>query len=189
MNLLFSEIETKEAKIVELENYIYYIAKPYYKEIDVLTSMIGISIKTAIAIISDIADIKRFNSSKKLSAYLRSAPGIDSSNNTVRNLKTSKFGRKLSITFISQALNHFRDNNSKLNKWYYSKIDNNHSKGKIRMALCRKVITEIYQMLKKMEYHYNYSVSNHSQKIKAYDKFLKNYTISEKYSNNFKISA
>jgi len=46
-------------------------------------------------------------------------------------------------------------------------------KGKARMAICRKVFTEIFQMLKKGEYHYCRDPENHRKKMDAYLKFLK----------------
>jgi hypothetical protein len=56
--------------------------------------------------------------SKKFAAYLRSAPKVESSNGKTVNKSTNKAGRKLSITLLSQALNHFRDSNEKLGAWY-----------------------------------------------------------------------
>jgi len=40
------------------------------------------------------------------------------------------------------------------------------------MALCRRVFTEIYQMLKKGEYHYFRDKNNHKYKLGVYFKFL-----------------
>ena len=167
---LFEDLEYLESKIVAIEKVIKLVGSKYYKEIDILTSMKGISVMTAIAIISDIATIKRFPNSKHFSSYLRSAPGIDSSNETVKVTRTTKYGRKLSVTLLSQSLNHFRDSNEKLNRWYRKKVEvEKHKKGKIRMGLCRKVFTEIYQMLKKEEYHYLRDEVNHKKKMEKYD--------------------
>ena len=44
--------------------------------------------------------------------------------------------------------------------------------GKIRMAILRRVITEIYQMLKKNQYHYFRENQKHKIKIKQYLKLL-----------------
>jgi len=41
------------------------------------------------------------------------------------------------------------------------------------MALCRRVFTEIYQMLKKQEYPYFKDKNNHQKKMEEYYKFLK----------------
>ena len=187
LELLYINLENMEKEIEELKRYLMYIiAKPYVKQIEILTSMKGISIFTAIALIADISEIDRFENSKKLSSYLRSAPGIDISNDTVRDLKTNKFGRKLSITLLSQSINHFRDSNLKIKKWYDKKIEQKKPKGKARMAICRRVFTEIYQMLKRGEYHNYRDEVNHLSKIKKYKKFLNNYNVEEKYEYFFK---
>lgn len=178
LKILFEQIVFTEKQQNEVEKSIKVIGAKYYKQIDILTSMRGISILTAIAIISDIAKIDRFPNSKHFTSYLRSAPGVDSSNNETHVTKTTKFGRKLSIVLISQSLNHFRDSNEKLEKWVTKKVDlQGQKRGKIRMGLCRRVFAEIFQMLKKEEYHYWRDENNHLKKMKEYDNFLINYGI------------
>jgi len=76
--------------------------------------MKGISVFTAIALMADIATIERFPNSKHFTSYLRSAPGIDESNDTTKITSTNKFGRKLSVTLLSQSLNNFRASNQKM---------------------------------------------------------------------------
>ena len=141
------------------------------KVFELTTSIKGLSVFAAIAIIADIATIKRFQNSKHFASYLRSAPGVDSSNERTRNLVTNKCGRRYSITLISQALNHFRDSNPKINRWY-NRVTEYKPKGKARMAICRKVFTEIFQMLKKGEYHYYRDPENHKKKLNIYYRFL-----------------
>jgi transposase len=169
--MLFDELERLEKTIEELERHVKYMSKPYEKEIEILVGMKGISVFTTIALISDIADISRFPNSRKLTSYLRSAPGVHASNETVRNLKTTKWGRKVSITFISQSLNHFRDENDKMKEWYAKKTRAGMHRGKIRMATYRRVFTEICQMLKKREYHYFMDENNFEKKMKEYGDF------------------
>ena len=141
------------------------------KVFELTTSIKALSVFAAIAIIADIATIKRFQNSKHFASYLRSAPGVDSSNERTRNLATNKCGRRYSITLISQALNHFRDSNPKINRWY-NRVTEYKPKGKARMAICRKVFTEIFQMLKKGEYHYYRDPENHKKKLNIYYRFL-----------------
>ena len=143
----------------------------FMPQIEVLTSMSGISVITAIAVITDVIDVCRFRNSKHFASYLRSAPRVESSNDKIVIKSTSKAGRKLSITLLSQSLNHFRDENKKLNTWY-ERVSIFKKKGIIRMALCRRVITEIYQMLKKEEYHYYRNPVLHDKKLAEYRKFL-----------------
>jgi hypothetical protein len=45
-------------------------------------------------------------------------------------------------------------------------------KGIVRMALCRRVFAELYQMLKKEEYHWYRNEHLHEKKMSEYRKFL-----------------
>lgn len=162
-------ISKQQEKIIRK---LYIAGAAYIKTIDILTSMTGISVLTALAIIADIGDISRFPNSKKLSAYLRSAPGVDSSNESTVIKRTSKFGRKLSITLLTQGYMHFKNNHPDLNAWIARK-EGQKRKGLIRMAIMRKVITQLYQMLKKGEYHYHRNEKLHTQKMREYCNFLK----------------
>jgi hypothetical protein len=60
-------------------------------------------------------------------------------------------------------------------------------KGIIRMALCRRVFTELYQMLKKEEYHWYYNSQLHEKKMHDYRKFLEKKGIN--FSENTQFSA
>ena len=140
-------------------------------QIEILTSMTGISVITALAIISDIIDVSRFKNAKHFASYLRSTPRVESSNDKTIIKSTNKAGRKLSITLLSQSLNHFRDSNKTLTQ-FCERASIYKKKGIIRMALCRRVITQIYQMLKKQEYHYFYNPLLHKKKLDEYRRFL-----------------
>jgi len=72
--------------------------------------------------------------------------------------------------------------NLKLRKWYQTKIDQAKKRGKVRMAVCRRVFTEIFQMLKKKEYHHYRNERNHAMKMQAFIKFLNNYSVPEKHA-------
>jgi len=142
------------------------------KEIDILTSMKGVSVFTAIAIIADIISVKRFPNSKQFASYLRSTPKVDSSNEKTIIKSTNKAGRKVAITLLSQALNHYRDASPSAKRWH-DRLRQYKKAGIVRMGLCRKMITEIYQMLKKEEYHYFRDINNHRKKMDEYYSFLK----------------
>ena len=169
--LLLDTLDHLETRIAEVDIQIKLVGRKYEKEIDILTGIRGVSVRTALGLIADIANIHRFENSKQLCSYLRSAPKVDSSNENNRSLSTNKFGRKLSITYLAQSCNHFRDGNPKLNRWFHKK-DGTMAKGKVRMALLRRVISEIYQMLKKEEYHYFREEDHNNKKMKAYYKLL-----------------
>jgi len=177
VNQLLDRLERDEADVEALEEQILMQAEPYMKEIDILTSMKGVSVFIAIAILADIIEVSRFKNSKAFTSYLRSAPRVANSNTSEKTRGTNKKGRKLAATLLTQSLNHVLDSSSKLRRWYEHLCE--HKKpGMVRTGLRRRVLAEIFQMLKKGEYHYGMDEQNHEAKMKQYRNFLKKSKIS-----------
>ena len=171
INELFDLLEYLETRIQALGDKIKEQATPFMREIEILTSMKGVSVFIAIAVVADIIKVDRFKDSKSFTSYLRSAPQVESSNTSVRIKGTNKKGRKLSATLLTQSLNHVLDASPKLNKWY-ARLTQYKKAGLVRTGLRRRVFAEMYQMLKKGEYHYGRDVKNHEKKLLEYKKFL-----------------
>jgi hypothetical protein len=80
-------------------------------------------------------------------------------------------GRKLSAMLLVRSLNQVMDSSGKPRRWYerlceYKKAE------LVRTGLRRRVFAEIYQMLKKGEYHYGRDPVNHGMKMAHYRRFL-----------------
>ena len=168
---LFALLSFIETKIASVEDKIKKSAEVYMREIEILTSMKGISVFIAIAIIADIIHVDRFKNSKSFTSYLRSAPKVSNSNTSVSMKGTNKKGRKMSATLITQSLIHVLAASPKLNRWYVEKTKQKRH-GLVRTALRRRVFAEIFQMLKKQEFHYARDPGIHDNKIIQYKKFL-----------------
>jgi transposase len=184
INQLMDRLERDEGDVEALKEQVLLAAQPYMTEIDILTSMKGVSVFIAIAIIADIIDVSRFKNSKHFTSYLRSAPRVANSNTTVKNRGTNKMGRKLSATLLTQSLNHVMNASVKLRKWY-DRLCEYKKAGLVRTGLRRRVLGEIYQMLKKGEYHYGWNPVNHEGKMATYRRFLEG----QKKSTNLTKSA
>jgi transposase len=169
--LLFGELEHIENSIEPLKEKIQELAEPYLREIEILTSMKGISVFIAIAVIADIIEVNRFKDSKSFTSYLRSAPQVSNSNTSVKIKGTNKKGRKISATLVAQSLNHMLAASEKLNRWY-TRLTRYKKAGLVRTGLRRRVFAEMYQMLKKGEYHYCREAEKHDVKMNQYKKFL-----------------
>ena len=154
-----------------LKNQVLVQAAPFIAQIEILTSMKGISVFIAIAIIADVIDVSRFKNSKAFTSYLRSAPKVANSNTTVKIGGTNKKGRKVSATLLTQSLNHILNASLKLRRWY-ERLCEYKKAGLVRTGLRRRVLAEIYQMLKKGEYHYARDPKNHEAKMAQYRRFL-----------------
>lgn len=188
LNLFFDILENLEAKADEFSDLILESAAPFMREIEVLTSMKGISVLSAAAVMSDIISVDRFPNSKHFTSYLRSAPQVESSNEKTIVKSTNKCGRKMSIVLISQSLNHFRDANPKLLAWH-DRLATYKKKGLVRMGLCRRVFAEMYQMLKKDEYHNCREPRNHDKKMQEYRSFLESRSLALKSSKNHRLAS
>lgn len=172
IDLLLNQLEQLEAQIEKLEGMIKEYAAVFMKEIEILTSMKGISVFIAAAIIADIEKVDRFKNSKCFTSYLRSAPSVSNSNTSTKNKGTNKKGRKLSATLLTQSLNHVLSASPKLAKWY-DKLTEFKKRGLVRTGLRRRVLAEIYQMLKKGEYYYGREAQKYEAKMLQYKRFLK----------------
>ena len=174
--LFLDQLSSLEDKKKKLEEKIKLIGVQFYDEVEILTSAKGISVLSALGIMADICDIKRFKSKKHLCSYLRSAPAVESSNGITKIKKINKFSRKLSISFITQAITHIKKANPGLKIWCDKKTQKG-SKGKIRMGACRRFIAQIYCMLDRKEYHHFREEKNHLSKMNEYNRFLNKHGI------------
>jgi transposase len=171
INQLMDRLERDEADVAMLKEQVPLHAEPFIEQIDIPTRMKGISVFIAIAIIADVIEVSRFKDSKHFTSYLRSAPHTASSNTSTSSRGTNKKGRKLSSSLVTQSLNHVLNAGLKLRKWY-DRLSEYKKAGLVRTGLRRRVFAEIYQMLKKGEYHYDMDVHNHETKMTQYRKFL-----------------
>ena len=179
VNQLLDRLERDEADVEVLKDRVLVQGEPFMPEIGILTSMKGISVFIAIAIIADVIDVSRFKNSKHFTSYLRSAPKVSNSNTSTSIRGTNKQGRKLAATLLTQSLNHVLDSSLKLRRWY-ERLCEYKKAGLVRTGLRRRVLAEIYQMLKKGEYHYARDAKKHEAKMAAYKKFLKSQTLLQK---------
>jgi transposase len=171
LNQLMDRLEREEEDVAGLQEQVLLHAEPFMKQIEILTSMKGVSVFIAIAILADIIDVSRFKNSKHFTSYLRSAPRVANSNTSVSIRGTNKKGRKLSSTLLTQSLNHVLSASPKLKKWY-ERLTEGKKPGLVRTGLRRRVLAELYQMLKKGECHYGRDEENHEKKLRQYRKFL-----------------
>jgi transposase len=72
VNLLLDRLERDEEDVKALEKEIQAAAAPFMKEIDILTSMKGVSVFIAAAIVADIIDVSRFKNSNRNEVSARS---------------------------------------------------------------------------------------------------------------------
>jgi hypothetical protein len=173
VELFILEIAHLEKNQAELSTRIYGAGEGYKELIDIITSEPGISVMTALAIISDIGgNVERFPTAKKMASYLASVPSVDSSNEKTRIGHIHKDGRKLSKTRLTQCIMHFRNNSAAIDNFYREKKKGK-SAGTVRMAIIRKKLVGIYYMLKRKQYSRNRNEELHRKKMAEYERILK----------------
>lgn len=168
LRILLSLLNTQEDEKENIKAEILIKGKVFYREIKILTSIRGVSPFLAIAIMSDIADINRFSNAKKLCSYLRTAPGINASGSKEHVGKVNKQSRTLTASLMTESIKHFIDSSDRLHKFYFDKRKGK-SAGKVRVAVMRKIIVIMYNMLKEEKLYYYKDDKNHAAKLKQYE--------------------
>lgn len=171
LNILISMLQALESEKNNIKNEILKKGKIFYREIKLLTSIRGVSPFLAIAIMTDIADINRFPNAKKLCSYLRTAPRIDASGNKQQVGKVNKQSRTLTASLMTESVKHFVDSSERMHRFYFEKRKGK-SAGKVRVAVMRKIIVIIYNMLKNDDLYYYTDAKNHAAKLKQYESVL-----------------
>jgi len=111
-----------------------------------LTTIPGISYYSALLIISEIGDIRRFQSSKKLCSYAGLIPSTYQSGNTLRHGKITKQGSKWLRWILIQSTNVAIRFNERLSK-FYTRIARKKGHNIAIVATARKLLSYIYVML------------------------------------------
>jgi transposase len=171
LTMMYNTIANLTMQRKELKEEILLIGSVYKEQLNYLASIKGVSVFTAIAILTDIADIERFENPKKLCSYLRSAPKVDKSNKTEKIGRVNKQSRKLAMKMLLQGLTHTYKSSEYLYDFYKRKKKGKKA-GKVRIAIARKVFVSIYHMLKNKTYFYWIDKDNHKKKMEDYEKFL-----------------
>lgn len=172
---LFRQYEAVEKETAEIKKMIHTLGCQLFpREIEILVSIKGFSPLTAIALMSDVVDVNRFKNAKKFCAYLRTAPKVRASNETVRIGSTNRYSRSLTCTLLTQSVQHLACAGQHLEA-FYARVRVGKKAGVYRMALIRKVLVCAYHMLKKDTLFYWADLGLYQDKLRE----LKRITMSE----------
>jgi len=135
-----------DAKKDALKAEIYQAGKSLEAQVKLLLSIRGITPLLALAFLSEVGDIRRFRSARKPHSYLGVVPTVRSSGGVTNNGTINRRSRHLSRTLFTQAVNHFVDSSSALNRFYRELVDRKGC-GRARIAVLRKVFSMTRRML------------------------------------------
>ncbi len=172
IELMYEEVEFYEKQMDRMEQKIKSYISHCQEEVRIMVSVTGMSILSALAMKADYADINRFENAKHFTSYLRAAPLVEASNETVVIKGVNRNSRKLSLTFIIQGINHFAMSTAPLRRFKEQKLKGKKS-GVVRVAMARKMMTALYCMLKRKEIYRNVRQDIYRRKLKEIDSILK----------------
>lgn len=142
---LLSIVNTFNNKIEICQNIIDNIVKKD-KYIQKLLTIPGIGNYLALLITSEIDDISRFSTAKKLCAYMGIVPSVYQSGNTTKIGHITKLGSNIVRWGLTEAA-HRAVVSDKHFKEIYERLEKKKGKNKAIVAVSRKILTYIYIML------------------------------------------
>ena len=153
---LYFDISTKldqiESEIERYEDLLYKRLKPYYDSIELLTSIPGISQKTACTIISELGDDwSAFTNSKAFCSWVGLAPGNNESAGKRKKAGITKGNKYIRKVLIEAAQSVYRMKSGHLKSGFdrfYSRL---HSYHKAVVAIAHKMLRIAYALMTKRE--------------------------------------
>lgn len=171
--VLYEDLQSKTATKEKFEKLILLKGDEYFsKEIPILTSIRGVSNLIAVAIMAEVDDINRFSNAKKFCSYLRTAPRVEASNNSVKIKSTNKASRATVVSLLTQSVLHLQEAGPYING-FYNRVKTGKKSGTVRIAVIRKILVSVYHMLKKNENYYWTETDLTAKKEKELSKEIK----------------
>lgn len=139
-------IDTLKRLIAEVSETIKGLAEEN-PQARLLITIPGISYYSSLLIISEIGDIGRFPSSRKLCSYAGLVPRVHSSGGKTRYGSITKQGSKWLRWILVELSHHFVQGSPRLQS-LYTRITRSHGKNTARVAVAREMLKIIYVMLR-----------------------------------------
>lgn len=149
-----AHIDELEAHKREIEREILLIAEPFSAILDFLYTLPGLDRNpmTAIAILSEIGpDMSVFPSSKHLVSWAGCCPRNDQSNGKVKSTRISRAGCYLKPLLVQLANALINSKKHPEFKERYRRIKSHRGHKKAIIAVCKMLLTAIWNMLSKLE--------------------------------------
>jgi len=149
-----THIDELEAHRREIEQEILLLAEPFSAVLDLLYTLPGLDKNpmTAIAILSEIGpDMSVFPSSKNLVSWAGCCPRNDQSNRKVKSTRISRAGSYLKPLLVQVANALIKSKKHPEFKERYHRIKSHRGHKKAIIAVCKMLLTAIWNMLSKLE--------------------------------------
>jgi len=167
LELLWNVLEKKE----QLHREILLAGEPLEEEVKRLITIKGITPLTALAFLSDVGEVKRFKSLRKMNAYLGLVPRVRDSGGKKKSGHINRESRKLTRTILTQSIHHVSNSSPYLRR-FYCDLTEKRGCGRARIALIRKVCGIMRRMLLTGEEYRWIEHQVFERKMKVYNKML-----------------
>jgi transposase len=156
----------------KLKMKIYQTGKALEAEVKLLIGIRGVTPLLALAFLSEVGDITRFSSARKLHSYLGVVPTVRSSGGVTRSGEINRHSRALCRTLFTQALPHLVDSSPNFSR-FYRDLSCRKGYGRARIALLRKTFSAIRRMLLSGQPYRWLEPKLYEQKLRLYSRQIK----------------
>jgi len=177
LKLLWKLGEEKE----RMSQEIILVGEPLKEAVKLLITIRGITPLIALAFLTDVGNIERFRSVRKMNAYLGLVPKIKESGGKERSGHINRESRKLTHTLLTQSIPHVIESSIYFRK-YYGDLVSRRGVGRARVAVIRKLCGMMRRMLLSGECYRWIDESLFERKLKKYENEL------EKLQGNKKVA-
>ena len=149
MNHAQSHMNLINCSIQEINDELLKIAAPYAGQISCLSTIPGITEKSALYVISEIGtDMSVFESDKHFISWCGVCPACNESNSKKHSTRCGKGGRYLKPLMVQCAYATIKDKKHPYYAIKYNRIAKRRGRKKAIIAIVRMMLTSIYHMLK-----------------------------------------
>ena len=169
LEILWKVQKEKEGLVKE----IIYAGKAFEKEVKLLISIKGVSALTALAFLSDVGDVRRFKTTRRMNSYLGLVPRLKESGDSSRSGHINRASRKTTRTILTQSLVQAMYASPYLNN-YYESIKERRGSGRARIALIRKLCGIMRRMILTGEVFNTVNNVLYEKKKRQFDRTIRN---------------
>ena len=149
INIVKAHMEYVDSLIARLQDHIDVKVQNFENYIQLLCTIPGVDRKSAITIISEIGvNMSQWSSHRKLASWAGLAPGCNESAGKKKSVKISRAGVYLKPCLVQVAHAAVKDKNCSYYADKYNKLSKRRGKKRSIIAIARKILVAIYQILK-----------------------------------------
>ena len=151
LGLQLKKLESLDKEIAEVYDEMVRLAKPFESTVNIIDSIPGIGLQSAIYILAEIGDdLSSFPSVKHFTAWAGVAPKDDESAGKLKGSKTKKANKYIKTVLIECAWSVTRIRSVRAANWYWRSVGRL-GKKKAITGVARRLLSYVYTLLKSGE--------------------------------------